>query len=170
METSAYTVSMVAIYPGSFDPITNGHLDIISRAASIFSSLTILVSQSPVKKELFSFSERVNLIQKSVAALGLGAKVQVESFSGLVMDYAKNHGIKVVVRGVRGTSDLENEFAMASMNRTLYPGCDTVFLMTRPELMAVSSSLVKEIASWNGDIKSFVPSPVIEALMKKRSP
>ena len=154
----------VAIYPGSFDPITNGHLDIATRAAKIFEKLIIGVFETPNKPILFSAQERVALIRKAVADL---PNVEVESFGGLTVDFAKKVKAQAMVRGLRMSADFEREFDMAMMTKKLYPELEFVCLMSRMEYQFLSSSLLKEAASLGGDIHDLVPKHVAEALKQK---
>jgi len=154
----------VAIYPGSFDPITNGHLDIATRAAKLFEKLIIGVFDTPNKHLLFTTEERVNLVKQAVANL---PNVEVESFSGLTTNFAKKVNAQAVVRGLRIGADFEREFEMALMNKELFPELELVCLMTNLEYQFLSSSLLKEVASMGGNIDDFVPKPVAEALRKK---
>jgi pantetheine-phosphate adenylyltransferase len=154
----------VAIYPGSFDPITNGHLDIATRAAKIFDKLVIGVFETPNKPILFSAQERVALIRKAVADL---PNVEVESFGGLTVNFARKAKAQAMVRGLRMSADFEREFDMAMMTKKLYPELEFVCLMSRMEYQFLSSSLLKEAASLGGDIHDLVPKHVAEALKKK---
>jgi pantetheine-phosphate adenylyltransferase len=154
----------VAIYPGSFDPITNGHLDIATRAAKIFEKLFIGVFETPNKPILFSPQERVTLIRKAVADL---PNVEVEAFGGLTVNFAKKVKAQAMVRGLRMSADFEREFDMAMMTKKLYPELEFVCLMSRMEYQFLSSSLLKEAASLGGDIEGLVPKHVAEALKKR---
>jgi len=154
----------IAIYPGSFDPITNGHLDIATRAAKIFEKLIIGVYETPNKPLLFTTEERVELIREAIADL---PNVEVESFRGLTVDFAKRVKAQAMVRGLRMTTDFEREFDMAMMNKKLSPELELVCLMPRVEYQFLSSSLLKEAASLGGDIDDLVPKPVASALRKK---
>ncbi len=152
-----------ALYAGTFDPFTNGHLDIVQRAIKIFDELTILVAVSPTKKPFMSTESRLDVLKKLFAH---EPKVKVESWNGLVVDYAKKNHIGSIVRGLRPTGDFEIEFQMASMNRKINQECDTVFLMTSEKLYYISSSLVKEVYHHHGDITSFVPPLVLDEMKK----
>ena len=154
----------VAIYPGSFDPITNGHLDIATRAAKLFEKLIIGVFDTPNKRLLFTTEERVNLVKQAVANL---PNVEVEAFSGLTTNFAKKVNAQAVVRGLRIGADFEREFEMALMNKELFPELELVCLMTNLEYQFLSSSLLKEVASLGGNVADFVPKPVAEALRRK---
>ncbi|RME21254.1 MAG: pantetheine-phosphate adenylyltransferase, partial [Deltaproteobacteria bacterium] len=134
---------MLAIYPGSFDPFTNGHLDIVKRAARLFSRLIVAVAVNVRKVPTFTVEERVEMMKESLAGMD---NVEVDSFSGLLVDYARERGAKVIIRGLRALSDFENEFQMAHMNRGLYPELETLFMMTCQEYFYVSSQTVKEVA------------------------
>ena len=154
-----------AVYPGSFDPMTYGHLDIIKRAADIFDHLTVAVLNNNVKTPLFSVEERVNILKEATKDL---PNVSVESFQGLLIDYAKEKDIHVSVRGLRAITDFEYELQIAQTNRKLSNGqLDTIFLTTSLEYSYLSSSSVKEIASFNGDITPLVPEFVAELVYKK---
>ena len=154
----------IAIYPGSFDPITNGHLDIATRAAKIFDKVIIGVYDIPNKPLLFTTEERVKFIKQAIADL---PNVEVESYSGLTIDFAKRVKAQAMVRGLRMSADFEREFDMAMMNKRLYPELETVCLMARVEYQFLSSSLLKEAASLGGDIDDFVPKHVALALKRR---
>ena len=154
----------IAIYPGSFDPITNGHLDIATRAAKLFEKLIIGVYDRPNKHLLFTTEERVELVKQAIAGL---SNVIVESFSGLAVDFAKRVGAQTMVRGLRIGADFEREFEMALMNKKLCPELELVCLMADQEYQFISSSLLKEAARLGGDIDSFVPKHVATALIKR---
>ncbi len=155
----------IAIYPGAFDPITNGHLDIVTRAAKLFEKVVVGVYDIPAAKNiLFTVEERVNMVRQSVANL---ANVEAESFSSLVVDFAKRVGAHTIVRGLRLITDFEREFEMALMNRKLYPDCELVCLMANQKYQFLSSSLLKEVASLGGDINDLVPEAVALALKEK---
>ena len=154
----------IAIYPGSFDPITNGHLDIATRAAKLFERLIIGVYDTPDKRLLFTTEERVELVRQAIADL---PNVNVESFSGLTIDFAKKVGAQTIVRGLRIGADFEREFEMALMNKILYSDCELVCLMANQEYQFLSSSLLKEVASLGGNIEDLVPKHVATALKRK---
>ena len=154
----------IAIYPGSFDPITNGHLDIATRAAKLFQKLIIGVYDTPAKHLLFTTEERVSLARQAIANL---PNVDVEAFNGLAVDFAKKVNAQAVVRGLRVGADFEREFDMALMNKNLSPDCELVCLMSSHKYQFLSSSLLKEVASLNGHINDLVPEPVAAALRKK---
>ena len=151
----------VAIYAGSFDPPTNGHLDIIHRAARVFDRLIVAVASNVKKAPLFTQDERIALLREVVAD---NPRVEVDRIDGLLVDYARARGASAVIRGLRAVADFEYEFQMACMNHHLAPGVETVFLMTAQEYFYVSSSLVKEVASFGGDVAPFVPAPVLARL------
>ena len=147
-----------AIYPGTFDPFTNGHLDILERSLLLFDEVVVLVSSSSKKRTLFSVEERVEMIREIVK----GKKnIRVESSEGLLMDYASKNQIRAVIRGLRGQSDFEYEYMMASMNKNLHPECETIFMMTSQGLYFVSSSMIKELHAFGGDIGPYVPQSVL---------
>ena len=152
----------VAVFPGSFDPMTNAHLDVAQRASRLFDKLVIGVLNNPKKAPLFSIDERVDLIARSVA--DLGSHVSVDAFDGLTVTFARRHDAGFIVRGLRAVSDFEAELQMALTNRKLAPEVDTTFLMTALEFGYVSSSLTKEVARFGGDVTAMVPGPVAEAL------
>ncbi|MFC2017425.1 pantetheine-phosphate adenylyltransferase [Chloroflexota bacterium] len=154
----------IAIYPGTFDPITNGHLDIATRAAKLFERLIIGVFDTPDKRLLFITEERVNLVRQAVAKL---PNVDVESFGGLTVDFAKEVKAQAVVRGLRAGADFDREFDMALMNKKLFPELELVCLMSSLEYQFLSSSLLKEVASLHGNIDDLVPKHVAVALRKK---
>ena len=154
----------VAIYPGTFDPITNGHLDIAERAAKLFDKLVIGVFDTPAKNILFSTEERVDLVRQAITHL---PNVDVEPYTGLTVDFANEVGAKAIVRGLRIVTDFEREFEMSMMNKKLSPDLELVCLMTNLQYQFLSSSLLKEVAGLGGDIESLVPEPVALALRKK---
>ena len=153
-----------AVCPGSFDPITYGHLDIIRRASGLFDELIVLVIQNKDKKCMFSLEERADMIQRVVKDI---PNVKVDVGDGLLVDYLKEHDASVIVKGLRAMSDFEYEFQMALTNRQLYEKAETVFLTTSIERMYLSSSIVKQIASFGGDISTLVPAEIIDEVMEK---
>ncbi|HAM1903221.1 TPA: pantetheine-phosphate adenylyltransferase [Listeria monocytogenes] len=154
----------IAVIPGTFDPITNGHLDIIERAAKIFDVLYVSVLNNSSKKQLFTIEERMEMIRQVTAHL---PNVQVESASGLTVDYAATRGATAIVRGLRAVSDFEYEMQIASMNRTLNAEIETFFVMTNTKYSFLSSSMVKEVAQYQGDISELVPEIVNEQVQAK---
>jgi pantetheine-phosphate adenylyltransferase len=150
-----------AIYPGSFDPMTNGHLSLIHRALRVFDRLVVAVADNPQKTPLFTVEERRGFITD---AFGTEARVEVDQFKGLLVEYARNKGISTVLRGLRAVSDFEYEFQMANMNRKLFPEFETVFVMTGEDYFYVSSRLVREVASLGGDVSGLVPPNVLARL------
>ena len=152
-----------AIYAGSFDPITLGHLDLIHRARKIFSRLTAAVAENMEKAPFFSLSRRLELIEETLAEDG-NLNIEVESFSGLLIDYAARKNAQVLVRGLRAVSDFEYEFQMTLTNRKLSPDLETIFLMTSEAYSYISSRMVKEIFLLGGDVSIFLPPPVMKAL------
>jgi pantetheine-phosphate adenylyltransferase len=155
-----------AIYPGSFDPPTNGHIDLIERGLTIFDEIIIVVIVNPSKKTLFSVEERKDIFQK---IYGNNDRIRIDSYEGLLVDYAASCGITTVLRGLRAVSDFEYEFQMALMNRELKPDVNSVYLMPSRDYAYLSSSLVKEVYSLGGDISNLVPSVVEEFLSGKYS-
>ena len=153
-----------AIYPGSFDPVTYGHIDLIKRAQEIFSEVIVAVAHNPHKKPLFSVKERVAMLKEATADL---KAVIIDDFDGLVVDYAKRKKIKVLIRGLRMISDFEYEFQMALTNRKLKPDIETIFLMPQESYSYFSSKLLKEAASLGADLSCFVPDFVKKALKEK---
>lgn len=154
-------MSTKAIYPGTFDPMTNGHLDIVTRAARMFDRLVLAIAASPSKKPMFSLEERVALANEVVAHL---PNVEVVGFSELLANFAKAQQANVLVRGLRAVSDFEYEMQLAQMNRHLLPTLESVFLMPSEQYSFVSSSLMKEVARHGGDVETFLPTPVYQAL------
>ena len=155
----------IAVCPGSFDPVTLGHLDIINRASKLFDKVIVLVSFNPNKNtSSFNVDERMNMIKKVTAHLH---NVEVDSYNGLLADYLKKTGAAAIVKGLRAVSDFEYEFQMALANKKLYADAETVFLTTSSENMYLSSSVVKEIASLGGDISGFVPAEILETIKNR---
>jgi len=154
----------IAIYPGTFDPITWGHIDIIERAGRLFQRVIVAVAANENKNPLFSLADRVALAAEALAAY---PNVEVKGFNHLLLDFAKENNANVILRGLRTVTDFDYEFQLASMNRFLNPKIESMFLMPAEKYMYVSSSLIREIASLQGDIKEFVPSNVASALQKK---
>lgn len=155
----------IAVYPGSFDPITMGHLDIIERAAKIYDKLIVGVLENPEKKNsLFSIDERVELISRSVSHI---KNLEVESFNGLTINYLKKKSAHIIIRGLRAVSDFEFEFQMASINHKLDPSIETIFMMTNSKYSFLSSSIVKQVAMYGGCIKELVPEQIIKDIVKK---
>ncbi|GAD31091.1 pantetheine-phosphate adenylyltransferase [Photobacterium leiognathi] len=152
------------IYPGTFDPITNGHLDLIERAAAMFDHVIVGVAFNPSKKPLFDLNERVELASKITAHLN---NVEIVGFSGLLVDFAKEHNANILVRGLRAVSDFEYEFQLANMNRRLMPELETVFLTPAEENSFISSTIVKEVALHKGDVSQFVDPLITMALLEK---
>lgn len=153
-----------AIYPGSFDPVTNGHLDVIGRARKLFDEIVVAVANNDEKQPLFSLEERLALLHQALDKID---NVQVTQFDGLLVEFAIAQKANAVIRGLRAVSDFEFEFQMALMNRKLEDGVETIFLMPKEEYTYLSSRLVKEIARLRGDVSGFVPRPVAEALARK---
>jgi len=153
-----------AIYPGSFDPLTNGHLDVIQRATKLFDRVIVAVAKSESKHPLFTLEERLKLVRKAVCHL---RNVEADAFDGLLVEYAARRSAQAVVRGLRAVSDFEFEFQLALMNRKLNERVETIFMMPRDTYTFLSSRMVKEIAQLNGDVSAFVPAHVEAALKKK---
>ena len=156
----------IAVCPGSFDPVTKGHLDIIRRASKMFDKVIVLVSVNPDKKPTFTTEERVDMIRASVSI----ENVVVDSYCGLLADYVRQVGATVIVKGLRATTDFEYEFQMALANKKLAPFAETVFLTTAQENMFLSSSVVRQIARFGGDISAFVPEPVRNMIAERLAP
>lgn len=154
----------LAICPGSFDPVTCGHLDIISRAAAMFDKVIVVVMVNNNKHPLFTQEERVELLRRATASM---PNVEVETYSGMLAEYAREKQANVIVKGLRAMSDFEYEFQMALTNRKLNSSVETVFLTTNAEYMYLSSSLVKQVASFGGDIHEFVPACIVEDILEK---
>jgi pantetheine-phosphate adenylyltransferase len=157
-------MSVLALYPGTFDPPTNGHIDIIQRSLAIFDRVVVAIAVNVRKQPLFTTEERMQLIREAISPR---KNLEVDAFTGLLVDYVRRRGARVVIRGLRAISDFEYEFQLAHMNRKLAPGVDTVFLPTTQENFYVSSSLVKEIASFGGDVTGVVTENVAKALKAK---
>lgn len=156
----------IAIYPGTFDPITNGHLDVLSRALKLFDKVVVGIAASPPKKTLFSWEERVALAKSAVKGL---TPVEVKGFDSLLVDFVKENGSTTIIRGLRAISDFEREFQSASINRKLAPEIESVYVMTSEQHFYLSASLVREVARFHGELKGLVPEPVEKAL-KERFP
>ncbi|MPW26044.1 pantetheine-phosphate adenylyltransferase [Alkalibaculum sp. M08DMB] len=154
----------IAVYPGSFDPITNGHVDIIERASKMFDKLIVSVLLNNKKEPMFTSDERIDMIKNSITHLN---NVEVDSFEGLLVNYLNEKKVNVVIRGLRAMSDFENEFQMALMNKKLWDDVETIFLITKVEYSYLSSSAVKEVAVFNGHMKDLVPDNVYNKLQKK---
>jgi len=157
-------LKITAVYPGTFDPITHGHFDIVSRASPLFDRVILAVAESTSKNTVFSVVERVELARKIVAAL---PNIEVQKFNGLMVDFARKCKASVVLRGLRAVSDFEYEFQLAGMNRKLMSEVDTIFMPTSEKYTYISSSLVREISSYGGDVSDFVDPQVEEALTKR---
>lgn len=153
-----------AIYPGSFDPVTNGHLDVIERARKLFDEVVVAVARNDEKQPLFSIEERLDLLRNTAGRID---NVRIAEFDGLLVEFARAEDVRAVIRGLRAVSDFEFEFQMALMNRKLDAAAETIFLMPKEEYTYLSSRLVKEIARLGGDVSSFVPASVTEALNTK---
>jgi pantetheine-phosphate adenylyltransferase len=160
-------MNRVAVYPGTFDPITNGHLDILRRSLAIFDGVIVAIAENPRKAPLFTTEERIAFIRDGI---GDDPRVEYDAFSGLLVEYCLARGAGTIVRGLRAIADFEYEFQFAHMNRRLAPAVDTMFLMTAEENFYVSSSLVKEVASLGGDVTGLVPDSVRRALERRYRP
>ncbi|OLD66492.1 MAG: pantetheine-phosphate adenylyltransferase [Acidobacteria bacterium 13_1_40CM_2_68_10] len=157
-------MKLTAVYPGTFDPITNGHLDILSRGGRMFDRIIVAILRNPEKDPLFPLDERVEILK---AAVSRWSSVSVESFDGLLVDFARARGAQVIVRGLRALSDFEYEFQMTLMNQRLEPGIQTVFMMPSEAYSYVSSRLVKEVARLGGDVSGLVPPDVVSRLKRR---
>ena len=153
-----------AVYPGTFDPLTRGHEDLVRRASTLFDALIVGVADSKAKRTFFTLEERVAMARESLGAL---KNVQVVGFSGLLIEFIRQHGARVVLRGLRAVSDFEYEFQLAGMNRSLYPDFETIFLTPSEQHMFISATLVREIALLGGDVSKFV-DPRVEARLKQK--
>lgn len=154
----------IAVYPGTFDPVTNGHLDILYRSSTLFDRVIVAIATENYKNTLFTIEERFELLRKVIGDL---PNVEVEVFSGLLVDYVKAKGACAIIRGLRAVSDFDYEFQVALMNKKLYKGAETVFLTTDTKYSFLSSSIIKKVASLGGCVKGLVPEEVEEALKKK---
>jgi pantetheine-phosphate adenylyltransferase len=159
-------MSVGAMYPGTFDPVTNGHLDLVRRASRLFDRVVVAVAASPNKAPLFTLEERIAMAREAVDG---SPNVAVDGYSGLTVDYAHEHGLQVIIRGLRAVSDFEYEFQLATMNRHLRPEVETIFLTPAEQYTFVSSTFVREIGVLGGDIAPFVPAGVAAALARKRA-
>jgi pantetheine-phosphate adenylyltransferase len=159
----------IGLYPGTFDPVTNGHLDVIGRSARLLDKLVVGVAVNTGKGPLFSLGERVELVRAEVAALGSnhGASIEVVPFEGLLIEFARKVGARMIVRGLRAVADFDYEFQMAGMNYRMAPDIETVFLMASERHQFIASRLVKEVAHLGGDISSFVPALTLERTLKR---
>ncbi len=156
----------VCIYPGTFDPITNGHIDVLERACRMFERVIVAIAASQEKRPCFSVEERLKLVEEITVA---NPKVSVTTFSGLLIDFVKQQEANVIIRGLRAVSDFEFEFQMALMNRQLGPEIETILVMTKEGYNYTSSSLVKQVAQYGGDVSKFVPDNIVKALKAKFS-
>ncbi|WP_078058070.1 pantetheine-phosphate adenylyltransferase [Desulfurobacterium indicum] len=156
-----------AIYPGTFDPVTLGHLDIVKRGLEIFPELVIGIAENPRKKPLFSIEERKEMFIESLKEIGINGRVKVKTFNSLLVEFAKQEEAIAIIRGIRIISDMDHEFTMASINRKLYPEIETVFLMPSDDYAYLSSSVVRELAFYGGDVEQFVTPFVKQKLLEK---
>ncbi len=157
----------IAVYPGSFDPVTKGHLDILERASSMFDKVIIAVLKNNSKKSYLPTADRVELIRQSIEEIGIN-NVEVDSFDGLTIDYARKTGAKFLIRGLRAVSDFEYEMQLSQTNQAIAPEIGTVFLITKPKYNFISSGIVKELSSFGEDVSKFVPKSVVEYLQKNK--
>jgi pantetheine-phosphate adenylyltransferase len=157
---------LIAVYPGTFDPITNGHVDIVRRALALFDRVIVALAENVRKAPMFTLEERRAMIR---ASIGEEPRLEIDAFTGLSVDYARQRRARVIVRGLRAIADFEYEFQSAHMNRHLAPDVETLFLMTSEESFYVSSSLVKEVASMGGDVSRIAPPAVVEAFKKRQN-
>jgi len=164
-------MTRIAIYPGSFDPVTNGHLDIILRGSSLTDHLIVAVARNAGKSPMFSIDERIALLENEIKSMEkeglIAGKVTVNSFTGLLIDYAEKSNANMILRGLRAVTDFEYEFQMTGMNRRMNRDIETVFLMASERNQFIASSMVKEIADLDGDISSFVPNSVVDAIRSR---
>lgn len=160
------SLSKTVIYPGTFDPITNGHIDLVERSAAIFDRVIIAIAYSEKKKPLFNLAERIDLCQRALVHVG---NVEVLGYNNLLVDFARAQGTRFVLRGVRAIADFEYELQLANMNRAMYPDMETVFLTPNEHCAFISSTLVREIAGMQGRVEQFVPPLVVDALRAKFS-
>lgn len=158
-----------AIYPGTFDPVTNGHLDLIKRALNLFDYLIVAIGENPVKKPLFTVEERIYMIKEAIKEIPEYHRIEVDSFSGLLVDFAKKKSASIIIRGLRAVSDFEYEMQLALMNRKLSNSIDTIFLMPSLRWIFLSSSIVKEAAQFGGNVEDLVPPVVFQKLKEKFS-
>jgi pantetheine-phosphate adenylyltransferase len=156
-----------AVCPGSFDPVTNGHLDVVRRAASLFDEVIVAVLVNEAKRGMFTVDERLEMLREALAGAGV-SNVKVDSFEGLLVDFCAANDVDVIVKGIRAVGDLDNELQMAQMNRSL-SGVETVFVPTSPQWSYVASSLVKEVARLGGDVSGHVPPSVVDRLRRRLS-
>ena len=154
----------VAVYPGSFDPVTNGHLDIIERAGRVCDKVVVGVLNNANKTPMFTAEERVDMLRNVTADFN---NIEVDSFSGLLVDFAKSHGANVIIKGLRTVADFEYEFQMALLNKALNPDIETMFMMTNSKYSYISSSMVKELAGFKGDLTGLVPAQIINKIKQK---
>jgi pantetheine-phosphate adenylyltransferase len=157
-------MNTIAVYPGSFDPVTNGHIDIICRGLKVFDNIIVGVAQNSAKNNMFSVEERVEMIQE---ALGGNPRIRVDVIDGLLIDYVRKQGSNIIIRGLRAVSDFEYEFQLAQVNHTVEENIETMFMMTSVRYGYLSSSVVKEMGSLGGDIRDFVPEGVLRRIREK---
>ena len=157
-------MSLIAVYPGTFDPITNGHTDLVNRGIKIFDKVIIAVAENPTKNTLFTISEHVNFIEKIFEG---NMKIEIFPLNRLLVEFAKDHGATVILRGLRAVSDFEYEVQLASMNRSMEPNIESVFMSPAEKYGFLSSSIIKDIAKHDGDLSNFVDKEVLKSLKKK---
>lgn len=155
----------IAVYPGTFDPLTRGHEDLVHRAANIFGKVIVAIARSEMKRPLFTLDERIKMAREVLAPC---SNVEVKGFDCLTMDFVRQQGGNVIMRGLRAVSDFEYEFQLAGMNRDIYPGVETVFLTPSHQYMFISATMVRELAAFGGDVAKFVPPQVAECLKNKQ--
>ena len=157
----------IAVYPGTFDPVTNGHLDLIKRALRLFDKLIVAIGENPAKRPLFTLEERLEMLEEAVKDLPDRHRLEITSFSGLLVDFARRCGARAIIRGLRAVSDFEYEFQLALMNRRLARDIDTVFLMPGFRWIFISSTIIKEAARFGGSVEGLVP-PVVEKKLREK--
>ena len=160
----------IAVYPGSFDPITNGHLDLLERGLKIFDRIIIAIASNPAKKPIFTFDERLEMIKQSIVGHPQEQRMSVDAFDGLLVEYVRRTGAKAILRGLRAISDFEYEFQMALMNRKLSSEIETLYLMTGMRWIYISSRIIKEVVVSGGCVSGLVPDPVEKKLIERLSP
>jgi len=166
MENGNRESTTIAVYPGSFDPLTNGHLDLITRGSRLFDHLIVAILTNTNKQPLFSIDERLSMLRETCASF---SNVEIDTFEGLLVDYARRRNARVILRGIRAVSDYEAELQMAHLNRRMHPEAETVFLLATEDYSFISSRMIKEIVTLGGDVAQFVPGAVLRSLRAKFS-